>query len=253
MWPFKKKFKEAQAAVTNSVICIPAFLEDTIEIFAKTNGAYMVVGNVLMDVKNKCHYTFDIQAHDVKMKESFKYAGKVTRVTDSFLDLIEGHKSVIYISGETGSLQKARLMALAVTEILNVCGIGVKVESTGKAFEKETWNKLAQVSDDAALYKMFVLDSIMMPDGTTFSCGMHNIGFKDTIISNDKFEDAIRIISIFNYYQVIDKPVIVHNQTFQTDINSPFYRITEEVNQPYKKGELFSRASKREKTRFKIV
>ncbi|MDB4919269.1 hypothetical protein [Mucilaginibacter sp.] len=239
MWPFKRKETDKTFDDVTSLICIPTRMEDKIEIFSKTDGALMVVGNILMDVRNKLSYEFEIVEHDSRLKDSFKIGGKVTRISEDFVNQVDKHNSVIYISGKTGSFNSARQMAFIATEILNIDGIGIKIESTGKAFDNDKWNELVKKWDDAALYEMFVVDSLMMNDGTTYSCGMHNIGLRDTIISNLEFEEAQRVVRIFNYYQVIDKPVIRPNQTFQTDINSPFYRITDELNQPYKGDELF--------------
>jgi len=86
---------------------------------------------------------------------------------------------------------------------------------------------------------MFVLDSIVSEDGTVHSCGMHNLGLSDTIVSGEELEQAVNIIRAFGYYQVVDKPIIMNNQTFQADINSPLYGITDEPNQPNKGHELF--------------
>lgn len=47
-----------------------------------------------------------------------RLAGKVMRVTSSFLDEIDGHQYVIYISGETGSLIEAEQIAHAGNVIL---------------------------------------------------------------------------------------------------------------------------------------
>jgi hypothetical protein len=236
---FKKKVQETGVVRISSILCIPGFWDDTIEILPKTNGHFMVVGDVLMDVMNARHYKIELCEHDSKMRRSFEVAGMVTAVTDDFLNDIEKHKSVIYITGETGNFKDAKFIARAAVAIVNTGGIGVKVETTGKAFEKDKWIAFTTVGDDADMYELFVLDSLMMEDGTTYSCGMHNIGLRDSVISGLEFKEAQRVIRIFNYYQVIDKPTIKANQTFQTDINSPFYRITEELNQPYKGDKQF--------------
>jgi hypothetical protein len=83
------------------------------------------------------------------------------------------------------------------------------------------------------LYELFVVDSITSEDGTVFSCGMHNLGLRDTIVSGEDFQDAADLIKIFGYYQLIDKPVIKENQTFQIDTESPIFRITTELHPPY--------------------
>jgi len=81
---------------------------------------------------------------------------------------------------------------------------------------------------------MFVINTIVDNKGTTFSCGMHNLGLKDTIVSGLDFQTAVDLISIFGYYQIFEKPVILAGQTFQPNFQSPKYCVSEELNQPYK-------------------
>lgn len=87
---------------------------------------------------------------------------------------------------------------------------------------------------------MYVLDSISSNEkGATYSCGMHNLGLKDTIVYNEDFQESGNLISIFGYYQLIDKPIIKNNQTFCKEQDAPVFIISEENNQPYKGDELF--------------
>src|SRR5882757_7654252 len=93
----KKKEVQAIKQVVTSVICIPTRIEDKVAIFSGTNGAFMAVGDVLMDVKNKLHYVFEMADYDSRIKNSFKIAGKVTHISDEAIDEIDKHKAVIYI------------------------------------------------------------------------------------------------------------------------------------------------------------
>ncbi len=176
---------------------------------------------------------------DDRMEESFRHAGKVTGVTDGFLNEIGKHTYVIYIYGETGNMDEAKHIAFAGAAILKAGGLGIKIETAGKAFEKNKWLGFIETFKPAYLYKMFVVDSIINMDGTVYSCGMHNLGYMDTIISGEEFQKAVGLISMFGYYQIIDKPTILKGQTFSTEIGSPRYRIMEEQNQPNKGHELF--------------
>ena len=86
---------------------------------------------------------------------------------------------------------------------------------------------------------MFVIDSILAEDGTVFSCRMQNLGYKETIIPGEEFQHEASLISLFGYYQIIDNPSILSNQTFGSDSDAPKYRITEELNPPYKDDKQF--------------
>ena len=192
-----------------------------------------------MNVKEKKHFGIEFCERDEKMKEAFKFAGMVTRVSDNFITNIDNHKHNIYISAETGNLEDAKAIAFAATSILKAGGIGIKIETTGKAFEKDKWLKLTDTFEESSLYEMFVVDSITDTDGTVYSCGMQNLGYKDTIVSGLEFQESVDVISIFSYYQIIDKPIISNNQTFSTAIDSPKFLITNETNYPNKGDELF--------------
>lgn len=86
---------------------------------------------------------------------------------------------------------------------------------------------------------MFVVDSILHENGSLYSCGMQNLGYKDTITSGEAPQTAASLLRTFGYYQIVDKPIIKDGQTFRTDLDSPRYRITDELNQPNKGHEQY--------------
>jgi hypothetical protein len=239
---FKKK-QSNPLVKPKTVLCIPGKWKDHDEVVASiatTNmNKFIFAGKIIMNIETEKSFELEICDSDERMRESFKWAGLVNRVTDEFLDEIEQHSSVIYIIGETGNLTDARAIAEAGNALLKAGGIGLKVESAGKAFTAEHWTKLLTDFEESRLYEMFVLDSIDDGEGTTYSCGMHNLGFKDTIVSDVEFQEAYNLISIFGYYQLVDKPIIVHGQTFGVDHDAPSFKIIDEPNQPNKGHELF--------------
>ncbi|MCF6351859.1 MAG: hypothetical protein L3J06_02505 [Cyclobacteriaceae bacterium] len=239
----KTKFEKPKENKPKTVLCIPGNWNDRTEILtsiAKNNlNEYIFAGMVLLNLKTNNGFELEICERDDRMKESFKWAGMVNQISDEFLNKIDKHKYVIYISAETGTLESAKLIAEAGNAILKSGGIGIKVESTGKAFTKEHWTQLLDSYEESNLYEMFVIDSISDGKGITYSCGMHNIGLKDSIVYNEEFQESVNLISIFGYYQLVDKPIIEQNQTFSTDSESPIFIITEEKNQPNKGDELF--------------
>jgi hypothetical protein len=246
MWPFDNKNKSKVTEpkkIVESVICIPGTWEDwdkfKLSLISSSEMKYMAIGNILMDVNRKKNFAIEFCDYDPKMEKSFATAGKATRMTEHALVEIGNHKNVIYISTQTGNLEDVESIAFAAAAILKAGGLGIKIETAGKAFENERWFKLLETFDEANLYEMFVLDSILDENGTVFSCGMHNLGLKDTIISGQDFQDAVGLISTFGCYQIIDKPTIHNNQTFSVDTNSPKFRIIDEQNKPYKNQDLF--------------
>lgn len=244
MWPFKRKpAKVKEQPAFTSVLCIPGPWKDDLELklalVKATDGEYIAAGGVMMNTKSKFHNTIEFCTRDERMKESFSIAGKITGITDNLLHEINDHKSVVYITAPTGNSIRAREIALAGAALLSAGGIGLKVESAGKAFEKEAWLTLANNPLEGSLYEMFVVDSLMMPDGTVFSCGMQNLGLRDCIISGIPFQESTDVLRILGFYQLLETPDIAPGQTFTSDVSSPIYRFSEEANAPYKGDELF--------------
>ncbi|MEM7549430.1 MAG: hypothetical protein AAF363_07145 [Bacteroidota bacterium] len=192
-----------------------------------------------MNTKTKEAFELEIQDHDPRMRESFELVGIINHLSDNFLKEIEGHKSVVYLIAETASLEKAKSISIATKILLDSGGLGVKVETAGKAFEINHWIALVNNFELGNLYDMFVVDNLTQPDGTVFTCGMHNLGLHDSIISSEEFPNAYNTLAILGRYQVIEGVKIGDNQTFQTDLESPIFVINNESNQPYISDEFF--------------
>ncbi len=225
------------------ILCIPGNWDNRSEIvtaIAENNlNDFIFAGTILLNIKTNKAFEVEICERDDEMKNAFECAGMVNQLSNDFLSKIDQHKYVIYLSTEGGSLENAHDIAAAGNAILNAGGIGIKVETAGKAFTKEQWNDLLSNYDEPALYRMFVIDSIIDENNNTFTCGMHNFGLKDCIAYREKLQDSVQLLSIFNYYQLFEKPEIHSGQTFSIDMEAPVFEITEEYNQPYKNEKLF--------------
>ncbi|MCB0842957.1 MAG: hypothetical protein KDE26_06820 [Bacteroidetes bacterium] len=181
----------------------------------------------------------EIDPYNAQIQKSFEIAGRVTRVPEVFLEEIGKHLHTVYLIGETGDLKSAKEMAEAGRAILKAGGTGIKVETAGKAFTAERWNVLLENCSEGDLYEMYVIDSILDEDGSVYSCGMHHLGYKDTIVSGEEFQEAVHLISVFGLYQVMENPEIRHNHTFSTSREAPVFRILDEPDQPYLGDEFF--------------
>lgn len=226
-----------------SMLCIPGTWADRNELMLAiaehTGGKYLMAANVLINNAEKHHFEIEVMDHDPMMHNAFSYAGKVTGYAEEALEKIAGHKHVVYISGETGNLAQAKHLADAAAVILHVGGLGVKVETAGKAFEKGQWLRQLEDFKPHQLYPLFVIDSIIDDEGTVYSCGMHNLGLPDTIVSGEEFQDAVDLIQSFHYYQVVEKATILANETFGISEDTPTYKIIQEEEQPNKGDEFF--------------
>ncbi|WP_299675803.1 hypothetical protein [uncultured Tenacibaculum sp.] len=226
-----------------TVLCIPGnwnSREEIVNSIAKENlNQFIFAGMVLLNLKTNKGFELEICERDERMKTSFKYAGMINQLSEEYLDEIDQHNFVIYLSGETGNLESAKEIAEAGKAILKSGGTGIKVESAGKAFNKKHWIDLLTNYEESNLYEMFVLDAIANKNGNIYSCGMHNLGLKDTIIIGEEFDNAITLMKTFNYFNLMDKPELKENDTFSPREDWPSFIITEEKNQPYGGNELF--------------
>jgi hypothetical protein len=244
MWPFKKKAiaHDKEPATFNSIICIPGPWKTREELILKiveaTDGEYIAAGGVLMNAKSQSHCSFKVCERDERMTASFAVAGMFTGLTADVLSEIGEHNLVVYLSAPTGNLKALELLSFAASAVLKAGGTGIKIETAGKAFEKELWLSAMNNFRESNLYDMFVVESLTDGHGTFFSCGMQNLGLKDTIVSGLPFQEAVDLIRIFSFYQIVDKPTILEGQTFTPTVGGTVFRITEETNSPYKDEEL---------------
>lgn len=247
---FKRKQTPAApvAPTVKTVLCVPGpwqSHQEVLHAIAENNlNEYIFAGMLLFDMKRNIGYELEICDPDTRMRQSFEVAGSTTGVCDeeAFLDAIEAHQTVLYVVGETGSLQAAEQIARAGAALLKAGGIGLKVESAGKAFTKAQWlDMLENDFNEASLYKMFVLDVLLDSGrGILYSCGMHNLGLKDALFADGQDRAAIMdTLSSFGYYQIVDKPTIHAGQTFSPYHDAPVYRIHEEHDQPNAGHDLF--------------
>jgi hypothetical protein len=140
---------------------------------------------------------------------------------------------------ESSDMESAKKLAKAGAAVLVSGGSAIKVETAGKAFEKQQWLAMAEVPDEAALYEMSVLDVLVGKNKETFSCGMQNLGLKDTMLVNEDFETGYGLVRLFNIYRLIDKPVIKENETFTPTAGASTYLIENEDNPSTSSDELF--------------
>lgn len=225
-----------------AILCIPGTWKDRSEIVTRlaqdSQSDYLFAGVILLNQKTEHKFILEFCEKDDRMRDSFRMAGVTSRLSDEFLDEIDQHNSVVYLSYKCPDLEDLKALSDASSAILEIGGIGIKVETTGKAFSSEQWNRFLDNFDESNLYTMYVQDCIS--DGKcTYSCGMHNLGLKDTIVYSDDFQESQELISAFGRYQVIDKPTINPNQTFSKDADSDVYLIVEETQQPNIGHELF--------------
>jgi hypothetical protein len=111
---FKKKNNSNKliSQKPRTVLCIPGNWNDRSEIvkaIAKNNlNEFVFAGMILLNMKSNVGFKLEICERDSRMKDAFKWAGMVNQISEEFLKMVDQHKYVIYISGETGNTESAK-------------------------------------------------------------------------------------------------------------------------------------------------
>ncbi|CAN5138541.1 hypothetical protein BH11BAC5_BH11BAC5_09980 [soil metagenome] len=81
---------------------------------------------------------------------------------------------------------------------------------------------------------------LITANNSVYSCGLHNIGLRDTICDPDvDVNESADLVRIFICYQLFEKPQIKPGQTFSKDAASPVFRIIEEDCKTYDVSDSF--------------
>ncbi|MER9317571.1 hypothetical protein NKI31_19030 [Mesorhizobium sp. M0659] len=219
------------------ILCIPgpwesrsAFVRAVAE--ASTPSAdYVAAGTIMTHGLSNAAFDFDFSDRDVDMTRAFASAGLVNKLGKDVIDKIGSHKSVVYLLSTAPQAKETSIsIAKAAAHLIKAGGLGVKIETAGKAFSADQW--LEETSGDfVEIYRLMVLDSVT--DGTTtYSCGMRNLGLWDSIVSGDEFQSAVKLLRGFNMYQLYESPELLAGQTFGLEAGAPRYRLSVETHQP---------------------
>jgi hypothetical protein len=213
------------------ILCIPGKWKDRSELVialaAMNNDEYLFAGNVLMHIPSNEFFEVEVREYDDRMRKAFEIAG-AGRLNEADLDEIGNHSFTVYIIGKGGDMESAAKMMKAGQAFLNAGGLGIKVETCGKAFSASAWNAFTNSDIELRYYMAFVILLISTEDNYIYSCGMHNVGLRDTICDyTGDIKDIADLIEVFSVYQLAEKPAITEGQTFSPQIDAAVYRIIE--------------------------
>jgi hypothetical protein len=205
---------------------------------ATKSGGYLFAGMVLMEVATKDPFTLEVYDHAPQMRNAFAIAGG-GRFSEAELDAIGSHTFTLYLSRDGGSPEAAWKVMRAARGLIQAGGLGVKVESAGLAVRPEVWSEWADTEFLPNLYHAFVV-RVGGPEGY-FSCGMHNLGYRDVIVGPDEAsaDEAGELIHRFQLYELLENPDLQSGHTFSLDAEAPRFRVTAEECTTYPPGDSF--------------
>jgi hypothetical protein len=192
------------------------------DIATKSNGL-LFAGFVLMDTTTNEGYKLEVHDYDPDLANAFEIAGR-PRISKIDVQAIQLHTFTLYLVAKGGSLEYAQKVLNIGCGLLQAGGLAIKVETTGKAHTAKDWLAFAATNNETALYHAFV--TLIGSAGKYYSCGMHNLGYRDAIIQdNISSDEAAQLLQNFLLYTLIEKPTLGDGHTFSETENSQYYRL----------------------------
>ena len=222
-----------------TILCVPGLWKDRPELItsiARQSGGYLFAGRVLMHPGTKLAFELEIEGPDPRLAKAFQAAGRHW-VTAEDLARIETHTFVLYLVSTGGSRERAEAAMAAAAALLRAGGLAVKIESTGLAHSRATWLDLVERRHLLSAHKAFV---VYVTGRDVYSCGMHNLGYRDAIIQATAADDPVELLRSFTFYEFSENPTIRSGETFSLAPDAPAYRLLEEPCTLYDEASLFT-------------
>lgn len=212
---------------------------EVVAALARKGRGYRLAGERLTNPATGDSFDLEIAGHDPDLMETFIPAGRERLSLPDFAAL-DNHTYTLYLTGPGGSLESARRIMDAAAALLWAGGLTVLVESSGAVHTAAQWLDCVryQDSDLAALYHAFV--RLNRPDDDQLvSCGMHNLGLRDGVISvQSGAEEPLQTLQTFQLYLLQENPELRDGTIFSTQPDLPHYRLKGESCAIYLPGDL---------------
>jgi hypothetical protein len=224
------------------IFCIPGPWPDLARLASAvargTQGEYSCQEDVLTHAPTLARYELQLEGHDARMRAAFADVGQ-DGLDKPHLSAIDHHTSVVYLLGPGGDFFAAEATMHAGQALLRAGGLGLKVETAGKAFAPEAWAELLADEEPGKFYEAFVA-LVTGHEGAVYSCGLHNVGLRDAACPPQVATDeAVEVITAFIFYLLYDEPLIYPGQTFATEPGARPYRIGERPCTEYPPDDLY--------------
>lgn len=223
------------------IIAIPGPWNDRADFLSRvivsTKGEFMFAGNILANPKTKDHIAVELYEADPNMEEAFEYAGQGKLNRDTIKAIAE-HKTTAYLHFPLAvSGEQARLKMFTAV-IRQIGGFALKIESSGTAHEWEVWEEILDSTNPFDLYRGFV--TLVGDEASYYSCGMHHFGLPEAQVPRSlDAREAADLLNRFNYYRMVENPVLKDGHTFSLSEELPWYRLSLSPDQRHESEDLF--------------
>ena len=209
------------------VLCVPgpwSAAPDLLRPITAANSGYVFLGRTLTHVGTQSVFDVQVEDRDPRMASAFAKAGAHWVGADD-LARIDAHKTVAYLIATGGSRGRAEEAMAAASVLLDAGGFAVKVETTGLAHSGDAWREFVRTRYLFSAHRALV---VYVTGDEVYSCGMHNLGYRDAVVNSSASSDAAELLRVFTYYLFTETPTIISGQTFSTAKGEPVYRVRAE-------------------------
>lgn len=220
------------------ILCIPGPWRERAQLSAAlldSRDGYAMIGHLLAHLPSGFKCEFDFCEQDSRMQGAFEASAPHWRDTLEIAKICQ-HESVVYLVGEGGSRAAAEDMMRAAAALVRAGGLGVKVESAGLAHSPQAWLEFVANIPFFSAHKALV---IYVTGEDVYSCGMHNLGLPEAIVTPSGDLPFADLLQEFTQYQFRESPVLLDGQTFSVAKDAPVYRIRTDVGVEYEEGSLY--------------
>ncbi len=211
------------------ILCVPGKWRDSTDLvvsIAKRSDGFLFAGMVIMHIATREAAELRVRERVPGMRRAFAYAGHHWATNDD-LENIDAHSMVLYLLKEGGSPDHARRAMDFANGLLRAGGLAVKVETAGVAHSPTDWLKMSERKTVLDLIRAFVV--VATGEETTYSCGMHNFGLRDAVVTSKLSSDeAARLVNRFVLYVLAEQPTLNERETFSVSMGAPRYRLSAE-------------------------
>jgi hypothetical protein len=214
-------------------------IEELAQATAQHSSEFGLRQGQLVRLDDDKHFQIELMERDPQLRQYYALANRRS-LTEDDLAQIDAHQSTAYLIGPGGSLEGAQDMLQAGAALLQAGGYAVKVETSGTAHSTRDWLAQAKRRDThvGALYITYV--ALVSKSETVYSCGMHNMGFADALVSASLgMAQAADLLRGFLMGVLHEKPILFSGQSTMGDGDGGTYRLTHEDCHTYPQDDPF--------------
>lgn len=206
---------------------------------ALIKNGYMCIGNLISRLeKTEAFFEVEMEGYNPFVVEAFETARNGS-FSGEELNNLKKFKSIVYIIGEGGSVEKVLSIMEVASAILRAGGLAVNVESSGRARTKQDWLQITNEKNIVGMFTAFI--QMAYENDLFYTAGMKCFGYPDVTCAVESMTGAeiTELFSEFCLYNLIENPEINDGETFSLAADAPVFLMKREKCQLFEENHLF--------------